>query len=303
MAVDMLQSARQFIRSHHRNPVFTAAATACEKYLRAYYNEDFYEFARNGESFALRAFARWSSGRPAVIWDVGAHEGHWASAARELVPAARVIGFEILPPVFAKLETLARRVDWLTAENLGLSDRDGEVDVYWNPRHDSTNAISPRLGHKLFSGGVQAVACRVTTGDLYLSRNGGQAPDFLKIDVEGHELAVMRGCSNLFGGHGAPTVIQFEYGATYLPSGSSLGQAYRLLTPHGYRIGRLFPDHVAFADYSYGSDHFRMGNYIAVRDQRLQGVLAGTRRAPRPTRARPTIVTDGRRRLLGGSMQ
>ena len=97
-------------------------------------------------------------------------------------------------------------------------------------------------------------------------------PHVLKIDVEGHETAVLRGMQRLLSGDYAPLIIQIEYGDTYLPSGSTLKDVYSLLP--GYSIGRLFPNHVDFRPYSYADDHFRMGNIIATRDARLKSLLA-----------------------------
>jgi hypothetical protein len=43
-----------------------------------------------------------------------------------------------------------------------------------------------------------------------------------------------------------------------------LREAYQLLEPFGYTIGRLYPDGVDFKPYEYQDDHFRMGNYVAI---------------------------------------
>jgi FkbM family methyltransferase len=270
----MLAAAQQFIRDHRRTRVLAMTAAACEKFLRAHYNENFYDFDRNGERFALSVFARWSEGRPVTIWDVGAHEGQWAKTAHSVVPKAQIVSFEIMPAVFQKLATTALGEGWLRAENLGLSDHEGQVNVHWNRVHDNASAIVPRLRHRLFAGEVEIVRCEVTTGEAFRAANGLAVPDLLKVDVEGHEPAVLRGCAPMLSEPDAPAMIQFEYGETYIPSGSTLYEVYELLGDHGYRIGRLYPDYVGFIDYSTREDHFRMGNYVAVRDQQLAALLS-----------------------------
>ena len=67
--------------------------------------------------------------------------------------------------------------------------------------------------------------------------------------------------------------MQFEYGSTYVPAGATLREVYGLLGDAGYRIGRLHPDHVDFQAYALELEHYRMGNYIAVRDPDLVAVL------------------------------
>jgi hypothetical protein len=98
------------------------------------------------------------------------------------------------------------------------------------------------------------------------------APDLLKIDVEGHEASVLRGCQAILRSEAAPIMIQLEYGLTYLAVGTTLLQIHDLLP--GYSIGRLFPNHVEFRPYDLFDDHFRMGNLIAVRDEALKSLLA-----------------------------
>ena len=68
-------------------------------------------------------------------------------------------------------------------------------------------------------------------------------------------------------------MIQFEYGDTWLPAASTLEAAHAFLTSCGYKVGRLYPNHVAFKTYSYADDHFRMGNIIAVKDDGLVKLL------------------------------
>jgi hypothetical protein len=142
----------------------------------------------------------------------------------------------------------------------------------------TANSIAPRLGGEHFRGASEArqVHCPVTTGDLMISRSQALPPTFLKIDTEGHELSVLRGCAALLGGPQAPVMIQFEYGATYLPSGTTLHSIDALLGQNGYSLGRLYPDHVEFKTYDFDDDHFRMGNMIAVRDLGLKAALTNS---------------------------
>jgi hypothetical protein len=68
--------------------------------------------------------------------------------------------------------------------------------------------------------------------------------------------------------------MQIEYGDTYIPSGSTLKALYELVEPHGYSIGRLYPNYVDFKSYEYRDDNFRMGNLIAVKDRDLKTMLS-----------------------------
>jgi hypothetical protein len=62
-----------------------------------------------------------------------------------------------------------------------------------------------------------------------------------------------------------------------IPSRVLLRDFYDLLTPYGYRIGRLFPTGVRFQDYDFFRDeHFHDGNYVAVH-QTCSEILAALR--------------------------
>lgn len=266
---------RQFIRSNRRSSAVQIAASGCEKFLRAWHNDSWFEFDTNGERFALSAFASWRGDKPTTAWDVGAHLGEWAEQAHALLAKAHVTSFEIMPPVAEKLIERHGNSDWITILAVGVSNQPGEVEVTWNRDHDSTNAITPRLSSKWFAGeGLNRVKCPVTTIDL-LVKERQSAPDLLKIDVEGHESEVLEGARELLASERAPSMIQFEYGETWIPAGRLLHDQQAFLEECGYSIGRLYPDHVAFKRYEYADEHFRMGNMIAVRDESLRKMLAG----------------------------
>ncbi len=247
------------------------AARLAARFLNAYHYTGMYDFATNGESFALRTFARFAPENP-VIWDVGAHHGEYAAEAHEILPRAAITSFEILPHI-AKAARRKVTGDWFTLREIGLSDAPGSVDVVWNRRADTTNAIAPMDNGFFAHDDLETVSCPVGTIDGLIAE-GAPPPHFLKIDVEGHEPAVLRGAAALLEGADAPSMIQFEYGMTWIGASNVLYDTQRRLEHAGYAVGRLFPDHVAFKDYGWADDDFRMGNMIAVRDRGLRDALS-----------------------------
>jgi FkbM family methyltransferase len=265
MIKDRLQAA---IAKNRRSAPLRLIAKCSEKYLHAWYNEARWDFTNNGEAFVLSGFNQWAQDSKVVIWDVGAHYGEWSEAAHRVAPTATVHSFEIIGEMASRLTD----TDWRSIHRFGLSDAEGVVDVHWNKGHDTENSINPRSEAPTFQGvPVVVTPCQVRTGDQVAGELG--APDFLKIDVEGHEAFVLRGFRETLRSEDAPRLIQFEYGVTYVPSGSTLREIYGLLPD--YAIGRLYPDYVDFKPYSYSDEHLRMGNMIATRDRRLQDILAG----------------------------
>jgi FkbM family methyltransferase len=259
---------QRIIAKNRRSVPLRLAAKYSEMYLRAWYNQGCWDFENNGEAFVLSRFNQWAQGRDVVIWDVGAHYGEWSEAAHRLVPSAAVHSFEIIQEMALRLTG----ADWRSAHAFGLSDVEGMVDVHWNKGHDTESSINPRSEFRTFrTAPVVVTQCQVRAGDRLVGELG--SPDFVKIDVEGHEAHVIRGFRETLRGPTAPWLIQFEYGETYVPSGSTLREVYALLP--NYSIGRLYPGYVDFRPYSYSDEHLRMGNMIATRDEALQNLLAG----------------------------
>lgn len=265
---------RQAIRDNRRSPFVRSIASGCEKFLRAWHNDGFFEFQSNGERFVLDTFASWwGPARPIEVWDVGAHLGEWAEEVHGRIPAAKVTSFEILPPIASGLTSRLGGQDWIDIKTLGLSDRAAQVEVTWNHEHDSTSAIAPRVGSRWFAGDAERVVCSVTTVDSLLA-TGAPPPGLLKIDTEGHEAEVLHGAAALLSGPHAPVLIQFEYGETWIPARSLLHDQQTMLEEFGYAVGRVYPNHVHFKRYDYSDEHFRMGNMVAVRDKELQRLLS-----------------------------
>jgi hypothetical protein len=88
--------------------------------------------------------------------------------------------------------------------------------------------------------------------------------DLLKVDVEGHEHAVLDGARQLLD-HGAVAVVQFEFGARNLASRTYLRDFVTLLGER-YELFRVRPRGLARLDYHTGAEMFlEETNYAAFR--------------------------------------
>lgn len=221
----------------------------------------------------MQTFARWASDRDLILWDVGANNGGWASEAAHSFPHAAIHSFEIVPNIADEYERRQAGNPNTTLHRFGLSDAETTVDVSYNVDYNTTSSITYR-DTKEFGTDIQTVACDVKTVASIVGSTV-PAPDLLKIDTEGHDFAVLRGAADLLDGPDAPAMIQFEYGETCLPGGETVEKCHRYLTNKGYALGRLYPNHVEFKDYSYEDAHYRTGNMIAVKDAGLRALLSG----------------------------
>jgi FkbM family methyltransferase len=119
-------------------------------------------------------------GAGAVVYDIGAHAGYWALMFGRLCsPGGRVIAFEPSPSNFARLERNLSHVSssGVTAVNRAAADHDGAA--FLAERGSESRMVDEAetpVGHS-----------PITTVrlDTYVYGEGGPAPTFAKIDIEG----------------------------------------------------------------------------------------------------------------------
>lgn len=186
---------------------------------------------------------------PTVV-DVGVERGSFIQLAKD-AGAARIIGFEPLPRHWARLGEMFSDDARVTIHPLAISNHSGRAFL-----HIATDVSGKELDyhHSLDDLGDSATVIRsqktleVDTATLASLVFCGKIPgqiDFLKIDTDGHDLAVLEGLGDL-----RPGVIMAEYW-DFLPESSGISP-YKLAdlskwaNAHGYtklivirRNGRL----------------------------------------------------------------
>ncbi|HEY8227539.1 MAG TPA: FkbM family methyltransferase [Pyrinomonadaceae bacterium] len=123
-----------------------------------------------------------------VVLDIGANAGFYTLLASSLVcPEGRVYAFEPLPRNvrFLKEHLRLNKVTNVEVIEVAVSDQSGEVFF------DDTAGSA--MGQVATTGRLKVRTVRI---DEFTDRNECQKPHCLKIDVEGHELAVLQGAAS-----------------------------------------------------------------------------------------------------------
>lgn len=121
-------------------------------------------------------------------WDLGAHCGLYSIAlAMRVGPGGQVAAFEPNPISFARLERHRRMngVSWLRAYEAAASDRTGGAELLTNGGADSTSTHL-RYEDEMENEQSAPIAIRTLRLDELVDSNELRAPQFVKIDVEGH---------------------------------------------------------------------------------------------------------------------
>ena len=138
----------------------------------------------------------------ALIFDIGAYDGHKTAAFLEL--ADRVVCCEPDKHNFRTLQVRFRNFrSRVFLENKALSDDSGTATYYVHHAGSAFNTLNPKWKQILEAGGESRwneniqfsdqVSVSLTTLDQLILQYGH--PGFIKIDVEGYELAVLKGLS------------------------------------------------------------------------------------------------------------
>jgi FkbM family methyltransferase len=172
-----------------------------------------------------------------IALDVGAHAGNWTlNLARRVGPNGFVLAYEALPHYGRALTMSLRllRARNVTVRVVAVGDREGVISLRW--RSDNRELLTGKThvepGVPVSSGVVEV---QMVTLDSELETHRIQPSDvgFIKIDVEGAELEVLRGASVLLS-RGRP-VVYLEVEPLWLERmGHSVEDIFETMASHGY---------------------------------------------------------------------
>lgn len=157
--------------------------------------------------------------------DVGAHAGDVLRDMVRLSPRGRHLAFEPLPDFQAELR---RRFPQVEVHGLALSDR-AESTTF---AHVVSDPGYSGLRRRPYPGEPEVEEIPVQTARLDDVLPGGYVPRFIKIDVEGAELQVMRGALDTLRRH-RPTVYFEHSSAACAAYDATSREVYDLLTGEG----------------------------------------------------------------------
>ena len=123
-----------------------------------------------------------------LFFDIGANEGIYTAEIRKLLKNVKVVAFEPSDVAFGILSQNFSSNSDIKLVNLALSDFAGEATLYANKGGSGLGSLSSRDLRHLGIDFEHQETIQVSTAESWIDQNG-EIPDFVKIDVEGHELA------------------------------------------------------------------------------------------------------------------
>jgi FkbM family methyltransferase len=130
-----------------------------------------------------------------IVFDIGANVGNTVRSFLDACPSAQIYAFEPAADTHRILATRYRQESRVTTYDVGLSDTAGQSRIDLNVRHF------------LRQIGEHGTPVEITTIDEFCAVHAIDRIDYLKVDTEGHDLAVIRGGRRMLE---ATTIVQAE---------------------------------------------------------------------------------------------
>ena len=142
-----------------------------------------------------------------IVLDIGAHHGFYTLlASRKVGKKGKVIAFEPSPRERRRLVRHLRinGCSNVRVEALALAAKEEETTLFVvKGRETGLNSLRPPKADEP----LETISVTVTTLDGYLEQKGIAAVDFIKMDVEGAELEVLKGATHLLSRPPRPVIL------------------------------------------------------------------------------------------------
>jgi FkbM family methyltransferase len=133
---------------------------------------------------------------PRTVLDVGGSHGQFAREIFRAFPGATVYSFEPIPECYEEIVSLAETHPTLHPMRLALSDAEGERELFVSRFRDSSSLQEMLPAHTEAWAGTEVearIGVPVSRLDAVAPRLKLEPPVLAKLDVQGHELSVIRG--------------------------------------------------------------------------------------------------------------
>lgn len=221
-------------------------------------------YKTSGEKQAIEFIRKNLSITSPVIFDVGANVGGYTLMLSQIWNGqASIHCFEPSGKTFSQLQENTKGLNNVTLNNIGCSDTEHAMPLYSNSNLSGLTSVYNRnLDHVNLKMDEVSTA-KFTTIDNYCKKNNINHIHFLKMDIEGHELAALQGASFMLASDSID-YIQFEFGGCNIDSRTYFKDFYYLLQDK-YRIYRILKNGLyEITHYSEYCEIFITVNYLAI---------------------------------------
>jgi FkbM family methyltransferase len=217
-------------------------------------------FEKSGELFLLKLIKNKLDGS-SVVFDVGANIGKYAlELSKENGFIQKIYCFEPVTKTFEILRETTAGCSKIECVKVGFGSKESEVEIFIEKDGSGLNSLYDNNPLTTYN---KTEKIKIETIDGFASAHNIGKIDFLKIDVEGHELEVLKGAHGMLKNQHIK-MIQFEMGECNIASRTFFYDFYQILNKD-YNLYRILPTGLRKIDgYSPIKEVFACINYVAI---------------------------------------
>lgn len=237
------------------------------KILNYLENNNNCNFKTNGEEKFINDFFSIYRDSKMILFDIGGNIGDYSTIMQKKCKEYKIDYtihiFEPTKSCFSILKEKFGKDKSIIVNNFGISNANTTATIYYD-KENSGLASLYRRNLKAYSIQLdKSEVINLKRLEDYVSEGKIPRIDFLKIDIEGHELFAFKGFGKYLSSEFI-TAIQFEYGGANLDSHTSLMEIYELLEKRGFEIFKIMPKYIKKRQYHPYMDNFFYSNYVAI---------------------------------------
>jgi len=205
---------------------------------------------------------------PLIAIDIGGNIGEYSAELRRRNKNLEIHIFEPSKINVHKLNSRFAHDKLIKVVSLGVSDENGVATLFSDSPGSSLASLSNRkLEHFNIQFNVTEEISTIRFEEYWRSSLNERVLDIVKLDVEGHELAALKGFGDAIF---STRVIQFEFGGCNIDTRTYFQNFWYFFRERNFDIYRITPFGVEeIKAYRESDEHFSITNYIAVNKLQL----------------------------------
>ena len=203
--------------------------------------------------------------RAKTVLDIGANKGCYSEKLLKKLPNARFFLFEPSKENIAVLNSKFANQPRVQILDTALSDQSGTATLFANESGSGLASLTKRRMDHFSIEFKHEEPVRMQRFDEFWPQHNIPMIDYCKIDVEGHELSVLKG----FGAWlDHVKLIQFEFGGCNIDTRTYFQDFWYYFTERGFALYRITPfGPKRIQKYTEQDEFFRTTNYIALNEK------------------------------------